>query len=110
MLEHIALLYLNETLESLLYNRQHGFRKGLWRKTQLCATYHDLAKSIEKGSAVHGVVLDFRKAFDKVPHNLLMQKIRCIDGLDALWTGSRVFLLREARGLQYKEKYQQTYR
>ena len=80
MLEHVVLHYLNETLDNVLYNRQHGFRKGLGCETQLCATYHDLAKSIENGSTVHGVVLDFRKAFDKVPHNLLMQKIRRIDG------------------------------
>ena len=86
MLEHIVLVlhFLNKTLDSILDNRQRGFRKGLGYDTQLCATYHDLAKAIEKSSTVHGVILDFRKAFDKVPHNLLMQKIRCIDGLDAL--------------------------
>ena len=82
MLEHIVLHYLNETLDNVLYNRQHGFRKGLGCETQLCATYHDLAKAIENGSPVHGVVLDFRKAFDKVPHNLLMQKIRQITDIN----------------------------
>jgi hypothetical protein len=82
MLEHVVLHYLNETLDNVLYNRQHGFRKGLSCETQLCATYHDLAKAIENGSTVHGVALDFRKAFDKVPHNLLIQKIRSIEGIN----------------------------
>ena len=54
MLEHIFLHYLNKTLDSILYNQQHGFRKGLECETQLCTTYQDLAKSIEKGSTVHG--------------------------------------------------------
>jgi hypothetical protein len=38
MLEHIVLHYLNKTLESILYNRQHVFRKGLGCETQLCTT------------------------------------------------------------------------
>lgn len=29
ILEHIVLHYLNETLDSVFYNRQHGFRSGL---------------------------------------------------------------------------------
>jgi len=81
-LEHIVLHYLNKLLDSMLYNRQHGFRKGLGCETQLCATYHDIAKSVEHGHAIHGVVLDFRKALDKVPHTLLMQKVHCIDGIN----------------------------
>ena len=44
--------------------------------------YHDLAKAIQKGSTVHEVILDFWKAFDKVPRNLLMEKIRRIDGIN----------------------------
>ena len=71
-----------QTVESILYNRQHGFRKGLGCETQLCATYHDLARSIEQGSTVHGVILDFLKAFGKAPHNLLMQKIWRIDNIN----------------------------
>ena len=32
--------------------------------------------------STHAVVLDFQKAFDKVPHSLLLQKIRQIQGID----------------------------
>jgi len=55
MLEHIVLHYLNKLLDSMLYNRQHGFRKGLGCETQLCANYHDIAKSVEHGHVIHGV-------------------------------------------------------
>ena len=82
MMEHIVLHYLNETLDNLLHNRQHGFRKGLSCETQLCATYHELAKAAEQSTAVHAVVLDFQKAFDKVPHKILMDKIRKIENID----------------------------
>ena len=66
MMEHIVLHYLNDTLDNLLHNRQHGFRKGLSCEKQLCATYHELAKAAEQSTTVHAVILDFQKAFDKV--------------------------------------------
>jgi hypothetical protein len=75
LLEHIVLHHLNLVLDEFLYNRQHGFRKGLSCETQLCGTYHDIAKHVDKGDTIHAVVLDFAKAFDKVPHKLLMQKL-----------------------------------
>jgi hypothetical protein len=82
MLEHIVLHYLNTTLDNVLHSRQHGFRSGLSCETQLCSTYHDLANSVNNSSCTHAVALDFKKAFDKVPHRLLMQKIRQIKGID----------------------------
>lgn len=75
MLEHIVLHHLNLILDNVLYNRQHGFRKGLSCETQLCGTYHEIAKQVDNGSTIHALVLDFAKAFDKVPHKLLMQKL-----------------------------------
>ena len=43
--------------------------------TQLLTVVHDIAFSMDKGSEVHGAVLDFSKAFDFVPHNRLMLKL-----------------------------------
>ena len=91
ILEHIVLHYLNETLDTIPYNRQHGFRSGLGCDTRLCATYHDIAKAVDRGSVIHGVTLDFQKTFDKVPHYLNMQKIRKIEGIShkiTNWTRS----------------------
>ena len=76
MLEHIVLHYLNATLDKVLHSRQHGFRSGLSCETQLCSTFHDLAKTAENSLCTHALALDFKKAFDKVPHRLLMNKIR----------------------------------
>jgi len=36
--------------------------------TQLCSTFHDLARAADNSSTTHAVILDFKKAFDKVPH------------------------------------------
>ena len=66
---------INIALDKILYNRQHDFRKGLSCETQLCATYHDIARSVDKGHTAHAVVMDLAKAFYKVPHRLLMAKL-----------------------------------
>jgi hypothetical protein len=81
LLEHIVLHFLNEKLDNILHNRQHGFRKGMSCETQLCATFHDLAKTVESSKTTHALILDFKKAFDKVPHSLLLQKLQRIPGL-----------------------------
>ena len=62
MMEHIVLHHLNNTLDSILHSRQHGFRRGLSCETQLCSTYHDIAKLTESSSVVHAEVLDCKKS------------------------------------------------
>ena len=49
-------------------------------ETQLSATYHDLVKSVDSAKTTHALILDFKKAFDKVPQ--LLQKPRNIPDLD----------------------------
>ena len=51
-------------------------------ETQLCATCHDLVKSVNLTKTTHALILDYKKAFDKVPHLLLLQKLRYILELD----------------------------
>ena len=81
IMEHIVLHHLNLILDQILFNRQHGFRKGLSCETQLCGTYHEIVKHADHGDCIHAVVLDFAKAFDKVPHKLLMQKLSNIPNM-----------------------------
>ena len=49
MMEHIILHYLIKTLNKVLYHRQHGFRKGLSCRTQLCVAFNNLAKDSTDG-------------------------------------------------------------
>ena len=44
-------------------------------ETQLIVTIHDLANTIQRGESTHVAVLDFSKAFDKVPHQRLLRKL-----------------------------------
>jgi hypothetical protein len=77
IMEHIihssVLTHLENT--NILSDEQHGFRKRRLCDTQLVLTIHDLAKALDSGDQVDGILLDFSKAFDKVHHNRLLMKL-----------------------------------
>ena len=60
---------------SILKDNQHGFRKRRSCETQLITTLHEIASSTARGKQVDVVLLDFAKAFDKVPHSRLLLKL-----------------------------------
>ena len=82
LLEHIILREIYASLSDELTPAEHGFRRGFSCETQLCRTFHNIAKSWDAGDTTHAVVLDFKKAFDKVPHRLLMHKLEYLNVLD----------------------------
>ena len=56
---------------------QHGFSSGRSCETQLVTTFQDLAQMHnKKGSQIGIAVLDFSKAFDTVPHDGLLSKLK----------------------------------
>lgn len=60
---------------TILTDKQHGFRQKHSCETQLILTMQDLTSSLDNKSQVDMVILDFSKAFDVVPHNLLLSKL-----------------------------------
>jgi hypothetical protein len=66
---------LSAQLDEILHLNQHGFRKRLSCVTQLITVFHDLAANVDNGKETHAVALDLSKAFDVVPHHLLIQKL-----------------------------------
>ena len=60
----------------ILSHDQHGFRKRRFCEIQLIITLNDLAKGLNSKQQIDAVLLDFSKAFDRVPHQRLLLKLQ----------------------------------
>ena len=72
--------YLEEN--EIITNKQFGFRQGKSCVTNLLSFYSRVIDGVDKRDGwVDAVYLDIKKAFDKVPHNRLLWKLKHIGGL-----------------------------
>ena len=90
LFEHIICKHILAHLQDhkILTDLQHGFRSGRSCETQLVTTFQNLAQMHnKKGSQIDIAVLDFSKAFDPVPHDGLLSKLKHygIDEKSWLW-------------------------
>ena len=65
--------YLNQN--NLLFHNQHWFRSRVSCETQLIQFSLDLYDTLKQGGQTDVIVMDFRKAFDKVDHQRLLLKL-----------------------------------
>ena len=61
---------------NILTSLNHGFRSGYSCETQLLITIDDLMQNYNSGIQTDVAILDFSKAFDTVPHDKLIGKLR----------------------------------
>ena len=78
LLEHIVCRHMMKHFErhNILTSLNHGFRSGYSCETQLAVTVEDLISSFDRGIQTDIAILDFSKAFDTVPHDKLLHKLR----------------------------------
>jgi len=81
MLEHLLLKKKLEKIDTKLNSRRTGLEKDSFTRTRTFATIHDILHYIDPHRTAHAAVLDFTKAFDRVPHTLLMKRLSEIAGL-----------------------------
>ena len=76
-MEHIITSNIMSHLEnnSILYDLQHGFRKSRSCETQLIDFIHELNHINNRNKQTDLIIMDFAKAFDKVPHKRLLYKL-----------------------------------
>jgi len=60
----------------LLTKCQHAFIKGHSCVTQLLAVLDKWTEALDMGNNIDAVYLDFARAFDSVPHQRLLMKIK----------------------------------
>ena len=77
IMEHILVSNIVPFFESqhILNDFQRGFRRFHSCETQLIGLIYDVAKDMQNGGQTDVIVMDFSKAFDKVPHKELMFKL-----------------------------------
>ena len=80
--EHIIVSNVNKNLafESILADCQYGFLSQRSCETQLVQFFHDLVSNLDRAlnrnhRQTDVIIMDFAKAFDKVPHRRLLYKL-----------------------------------
>ena len=68
---------------------QHGFRVGRSCLSQLIAHYDCILESLENGSNVDVVYIDFAKAFDKVDFMMTLQKLKDLGNSTSVYNYSK---------------------
>uniref|UniRef100_A0A4W3J856 Reverse transcriptase domain-containing protein n=1 Tax=Callorhinchus milii TaxID=7868 RepID=A0A4W3J856_CALMI len=78
---------LESLIKDVIRQSQQGFTKGKSCLTNLLEFFEDVSSRLDKGEPVDVVYLDFRKAFDKVPHKRHKIKIKAhgINGKTLTW-------------------------
>ncbi len=107
LLEHIIFANVMDhaDLHNIMTKFQHGFRTKHSCETQLLLTTHDMTKSYDNKLQVDMIVLDFSKAFDKVPHERLLHKLNhfSIGGKTHKWI--RTLLMQRSQSFVLEGSY-----
>ena len=104
-----------KVLETILYNRilnhvkpaisayQHGFLKHRSCTTNLAIVTDYIAKELDKGGQVDVIYTDLSKAFDKVNHDVLLQKLASFNFSKRAIEYLASYLFNRQQAVTYKE-------
>ena len=92
----------------LLSDSQFGFCKGRSCVTQLLVTLNEWLDCIDRKIPVDAAYLDFRKAFDSVPHERLLTKLKGYGITDKVYNWIRDFLSNRTQYVKINGKTSQS--
>ena len=93
------------TANNLYAKCQHGFRKKRSCISQLLEVMEDFSVFIEQGNNIDIIYLDFKKAFDTVPHKRLLEKIKSYGISGNLYKWIRDFLSNRTQKVRVNNQY-----
>ena len=100
-LERYIFSHCYEFIQHKLSFYQHGFVKGRNCITQLVWFYHKILEALDNGHEVDAIYLDFSKAFDRISHCLLLDKLKRhgLGGVLHDWFGDYITLRSQKVGV-----------
>ena len=82
---------------NLITDSQHGFRSKKSCLTNLLEFSENIAGVLDNGDPIDVIYLDFQKAFDKVPHERLLLKLRAHGVVGKVWEWIKEWLSKRAQ-------------
>ena len=79
---------------------QHGFVKGKSCVTHLLDVMDEWTTALEEGSSLDVIYMDFKKAFDSVPHSHLISKLKALGVQGRILKWSAAFLTGHSQRVQ----------
>ena len=76
LFEKLVTAQLTKALYHLIVEEQHGFCLGKSTVTNLSVISVHIAKALDEGGQIDVIYTDFAKAFDRVPHSILLGKLK----------------------------------
>lgn len=74
---NILLLFAVHHLNNeVISDSQHGFTEGKLCLTNLVAFYDEVTAVVDEERATNAIYLNLCKAFDNIPHNILVSKLK----------------------------------
>ena len=92
VLEHIIFNKIINHVTALISPCQFGFLRGRSTTQQLILSLNDIHNAVSKGYQTDVIYLDFKKAFDSVPHTNLLIKLWSFGITGSLWEWFKSYL------------------
>ncbi|BHF75638.1 hypothetical protein SprV_0501873400 [Sparganum proliferum] len=106
IMEKIIKQQLMQSLEQnhLFSDSQHGFRKSRSCVTNLLCCLEHWTRAVDREDMVHAIYIDFKKAFDSVPHHRLLYKLSRTGVRGKLLMWIRSFLLGRSQAVHVSDQ------